>query len=556
MASGELTWWWLAVAVLAAALAALLLRLWRARRAEKVEKFGEGGFDESALFPVDRPFRVGTGGGGEDVPTTWDADPEGVMRPTPGTIELTAAGQVFSDPLRCSLLPGGQLFSFHSEGVVSHPRSTPEAPKCILTRDGMGLLANDDPLSCVPVSDEPWFRWQNPLNQAGNGGAIASVYSDHVGGLDRCTVSFNPAATADDLRAVDRAMAMAGAEVRSGFPDVLRELELTNASLESTTASLVTAYGRLNADAARMNDDARVLAVCQKDVQDGETQLEALATNSEQTMAAAVADFETQYKALRDGAQTQLNSRISRDQTQLDGAVKAQKVIDDADCDKRKAALQLLAKTTTASARPPALNVKIQAPTKGKSTMQWKSSIDLSVAGYDRKAVDLKDYITGSVPELSVTLKNPQYNWNCTVGGTDIINVLAQNRVLAYDVQFTASAPGYDDLPGVVHVSESSIDVILYTKANYQGTGVPVKNGEYDDRRNNLPIPNDSLESIRIPSGKKVLLYEDNFGGYSLVVKKDIPSLSAVTTNRSSGNWGKCVSSMVVKDSNDMSGGW
>ena len=88
--------------------------------------------------------------------------------------------------------------------------------------------------------------------------------------------------------------------------------------------------------------------------------------------------------------------------------------------------------------------------------------------------------------------------------------------------------------------------VVLYTQANYQGTGVPVQNGKFGNQAGTLPIPNDSLESIKIPAGRKVTLYENDFGGFQFDATQSIPSLSTNSTMRTNGTWGKSVSSLFV----------
>ena len=313
------------------------------------------------------------------VQPTWKTDPGGFLRPVPGTHELTGGGVMYADPLRCTHLTSG--YSFTADALVAHPRSTPEAPKCIFLRAGMGLLSTEDPLACLPVPDVPSLHWANPLNQAGNGGAIQAVYPDHESGVDRCTISFDPSASEVDLRRVDRAMKVAGAEARTGFPGVLRKLELTSDALVKTTASLAKASARLDVDVPQMDADAVAIDDCKRVLKLGEEKLEKLATDTETAMDTAIADFEGKYRALKDNAISQLRDRISKDQTQLDGALVTQKANDEAACklvlqplqdaaDAAKAAADAAALATTSASLDSAAPVSKSIP-EAPAPAQW-----------------------------------------------------------------------------------------------------------------------------------------------------------------------------------------
>ena len=259
---------------------------------------------------------------------------EGFFDENPYEEPLTASGQIHGDPMQCTVWP----YSFASEGLVAHPGSTAAAPKCILVRDGVGLLASSDTTACQPTADQTDLHWQNPLAQAGNGGAIASLFADHVAGLDRCTVAFAPDATAEDLAAVDAAMTLAGAEVRSGLPLVLRQLEVTTASLDATTASLDGASSQIGADSGRMLGDASTLAACQDDIRVGEAQLEQLAQDNARAMLDSTRSFERQYADLQTTSEQRFTSRVAQDQADLYASVERQKVIDAQVCADRIAA--------------------------------------------------------------------------------------------------------------------------------------------------------------------------------------------------------------------------
>lgn len=339
--------WWLIAAGLATAFVALLIavaRLGAARgSSSKVERFEEedGDDNKSSQRWIDEPRGAGT------------------QRLTPGTVELSADAKLIADPSRCTLAPSG--YSFDAEGLIAHPRSSPTDPKCLLVRSGMGLLASDDPLKCTPVKDQLWNRWQNPLNQAGKGGAIVKLYPDHVAGLDRCTVSFDPTASSEDLATIDRAMSVAGAEIRSGLPRVQRQLEITTQSLHDTTVSLSAATVRLNLDSSRMTADATALTNAQSQIQQSQDTLEALASNSEQSMRQSVTQFQQQYSDMLSQSQQQLSSRIARDRDQLASAVATQKAACDAELTPLRNQLSSLKSAAAAAATPAAPVSRTQA---------------------------------------------------------------------------------------------------------------------------------------------------------------------------------------------------
>ena len=241
---------------------------------------------------------------------------EGFEGRAPESEQLTAAGRVHGDPTRCTVWPAG--YSFAAEGLVAHPDSTADDPKCILLRDGMGLLTSDDPTVCAPLPDLVDLHWMNPLNQAGNGGAIAAVRADHVAGLDRCAISFAPGTSADDLALLDTELALAGAQKRSSMPLVLKQLETTTAALKKTAESLAEASRQLQADRSQMREDAGAVAECQRDVEQTELRLQDLERASESAMHAATMGFQQQYGQMQSTYQQRLSQRIRADQGQMD----------------------------------------------------------------------------------------------------------------------------------------------------------------------------------------------------------------------------------------------
>jgi len=120
----------------------------------------------------------------------------------------------------------------------------------------------------------------------------------------------------------------------------------------------------------------------------------------------------------------------------------------------------------------------------------------------------------------------------------------------------TLKSPTRTGLPHTVTLTNCA--VTLYADANFTGASQCLKTGSY--RQADLKIGNDNVSSIKVKSGKKVTLYEnDQFGGASnvqtadvaafgpfnnrtssLVVGDSAPTCSTIDTykvNVSSGNW-------------------
>ena len=238
--------------------------------------------------------------------------------------ELTNAAQVYADPTRCTLWPAG--YSFDAEGLVAHPSSTPTDPKCILVRNGMGLLQSADATQCDTQPDQLDLKWENPLNRAGtSGNVITRVFSDHVSGLDRCTVSFRPDATAEDLATADVAIVTAGSELRSRLPIVLRALETTTSSLGVAVTKLTHATAQMVTDAAQLGSGTTALSSCKGQLAEGQTQLVALAAAGKTAVETAASECNNNFAAVKVRAQQMLIDKNDADQVTcqaaIDGAV-------------------------------------------------------------------------------------------------------------------------------------------------------------------------------------------------------------------------------------------
>jgi hypothetical protein len=310
---------------------------------------------------------------------------------------LTSTGQLHGDPTLCTLWPSG--YSFASEGLVEHPTSSASDPKCVLVRDGMGLLTNDIagmskggvetdvsalPDACTPTPDKPELHWLNPLNQAGNGGVIAKLYAENIAGIDRCVISLSPGASSEDLMEVDVALSIAGAQARSQLPVVLHQLEATTASLSKVTKALDAATAQLGSASGQIAADAAAVSACQSDVRQSEVQLEALAASSESAMASAVSAFKQQYASMQETSHQRLSARITKDEAALASAVAAQKATDEAACAARVAA----AKPPPAPPPPPAAAAGPRPPPAAKEIRsKLRDNFCVDVKGGSKDAV-------------------------------------------------------------------------------------------------------------------------------------------------------------------------
>lgn len=76
-------------------------------------------------------------------------------------------------------------------------------------------------------------------------------------------------------------------------------------------------------------------------------------------------------------------------------------------------------------------------------------------------------------------------------------------------------------------------EILIYQHANYSGAVKSLAVGNYDI--NQLGIPNDSLSSLKVPSGIKVTLYEHaGFNGETLVITKDTSFVDSFNDKTSS----------------------
>jgi hypothetical protein len=75
----------------------------------------------------------------------------------------------------------------------------------------------------------------------------------------------------------------------------------------------------------------------------------------------------------------------------------------------------------------------------------------------------------------------------------------------------------------------SDLTITLYSECDYSGISSKLGPGKYDI--NKIGIPNDSISSIKIPNGLKVILYENNFQGRKIILYDDEPCLTNINFN-------------------------
>ena len=166
---------------------------------------------------------------------------------------LTDNAGLYANARRCYIgLPVD--FSLSSEGLALHPTSSSSDPKCLVVGDAMGLLTDADPEICRPKPDLPQYGWKNPLNHLGGGSALTSLQSDVVGNVKQCVLRVSNSASATDVDAADRALALAGSQITAGTPQA-------NAAYAAKHDDAVSKANRAKADAAAQLETARQAAL-------------------------------------------------------------------------------------------------------------------------------------------------------------------------------------------------------------------------------------------------------------------------------------------------------
>jgi hypothetical protein len=202
-------------------------------------------------------------------------------------------------------------YAFASESLVAHPTSSAADPKCIVLRSGLGLLASDDPKACLPQPDMPAVKWYNPLNAVAT--FQARVAPDYVAGLDRCTLRFAPDSTEADLRALDDAISLAGAELRAGLPAVQDRLERTSAVLDGAGNQLNADSTQLGATARQLDAIKAALDSARSEQKRSEAQAKAMSEADAAAMQQAASQYRSRTSAGQQAYASQLADQASSD---------------------------------------------------------------------------------------------------------------------------------------------------------------------------------------------------------------------------------------------------
>jgi hypothetical protein len=376
---------------------------------------------------------------------------------------------------QCTVKPSG--YSFVAEGLAAHPDSSAADPKCILVRQGVSLLKNNDPRFCVPEPDQYALNWMNPLNQIDEIGAIADMYPDHVAGLDRCTISFSPQATAQDLHEIDKSLTLAGEDLRTEFPNMLRQFELTTGSLVETSSSLRDTSAHLIAiDTPQMKLDKKAVEKGKEHTDDVEVKLVKLLGVDEVAMKDMRNGFTVKYGHLQKKLLQRIKDRVDRNQGQLNGAVQAQK---DHDRDVCEASTAIAVKAA------------------GK------------VAADAQKVIDdaAKKLVTDALSTCQTNLAAKRSS--CTA---------------CVDLSACPKKQCAASVAAVADVTPTGDSVIVYERINYHGASSTLGLGSFS--MGAMRIGNDTMAAIYIPAGIKVTIYEhENYGGPSLDISSSVPDI-------------------------------
>jgi hypothetical protein len=286
---------------------------------------------------------------------------------------LRAAAAAHADPNLCTVWPSG--YAFESESLVAHPTSSAADPKCIVLRSGLGLLTSDDPKACVPQPDQPAVKWYNPLNAVATFGA--KVAPDYVAGLDRCTIRFAKGASAADLRALDDAISLAGAELRAGLPVVQDRLGRTSAVLGGAGEQLGADSGELASATRQLDAVAAAIAAAKADQGRSEALAKAMAEADDAAMRQAASQFQSRVSAGQQAYAARLADQTGTDQRLLDIAAQQAQAAAAAQrkqCDATQAQLQQQASQAKSSlqAQLQQLQQQCQAQAQSLRTQAWQ----------------------------------------------------------------------------------------------------------------------------------------------------------------------------------------
>ncbi|MBO9203198.1 MULTISPECIES: beta-1,3-glucanase family protein [Niastella] len=164
---------------------------------------------------------------------------------------------------------------------------------------------------------------------------------------------------------------------------------------------------------------------------------------------------------------------------------------------------------------------------------QWDKVVQAQVcAAINRHAIDLT-LATGATQDFSTESKyyvTSPYNWYCKFWHQPDISLNSLTYSFCYDDVFEKSSTINAPSParatitvgGYAGLTTSGVATV-YKDCNYGGSAVGLNTGTYTlSQLNALGILNDDISSIKVNSGYKVTLYQnDNFGGTAIVKTSD-----------------------------------
>ena len=175
---------------------------------------------------------------------------------------LNSTGQIIDDPSTCTVwnINNRRSYSFTTPGLATHPSSTDQNPKCILTFEGgaNSLLIQGIP-TCAAQPNKT--NWINPLIPVA-GGAVRSVQNERVNSLDRCVVELDPNQF-NSYSAFDYAVANAGSILASGAIQKASTLNSGVSDLTTSTNQIVDLTQNISNGEIELNKLSSVIKVQQ-----------------------------------------------------------------------------------------------------------------------------------------------------------------------------------------------------------------------------------------------------------------------------------------------------
>jgi hypothetical protein len=171
---------------------------------------------------------------------------------------------------------------------------------------------------------------------------------------------------------------------------------------------------------------------------------------------------------------------------------------------------------------------------------QWDKVVQAQIcAAINRHAIDL-NLATGATQDFETTSKyflTTPYNWYTKFWHQTDVSYNGLTYAFCYDDVFDKSSTINAPSPiratitvgGFAGLTSTTGVATMYKDCNYAGTAVGLQTGNYTlSQLNALGILNDDISSLKVTSGYKVTLYEnDNFAGATLDVTADNSCLVA-----------------------------